>query len=133
MKLIKNALGGMSAIASVLATPFVVYAAEGLKGAGELVQQVGTSAGYDTSPAASSLPVIVGKIISAALGFLGIVLLGYLLYAGFLWMTSGGESEKADQAKTMIKNAIIGLVIIVSSYAISSFVLNKLLGATGAV
>ena len=123
----------MSAIASVLATPFVVYAAEGLKGAGELVQQVGTSAGYDTSPAASSLPVIVGKIISAALGFLGIVLLGYLLYAGFLWMTSGGESEKADQAKTMIKNAIIGLVIIVSSYAISSFVLNKLLGATGAV
>lgn len=77
-----------------------------------------------------SLPMFIGNLIKVAMGFLGIVLLGYLLYAGFLWMTSGGESEKADQAKTMIRNAIIGLVIIVASYAISSFVINALITAT---
>ncbi len=81
--------------------------------------------------ATRTLPEIVGSIINSVLGFLGIILLGYLLYAGFLWMTSGGESEKATQAQTMIRNAIIGLVIIASSFAISSFVLNQLVNIAG--
>lgn len=71
---------------------------------------------------------IIGNVINIALGFLGIVLLAYLLYAGFLWMTAGGSSEKVDQAKGMIKNAIIGLVIIVAAFAISNFVLTSLVG-----
>lgn len=73
---------------------------------------------------------IAGRIINVVLGFLGIVLLGYLLYAGFLWMTSGGESDKAEQARTMITNAIIGLVIIVAAFAISSFVLSSLVNVS---
>lgn len=92
------------------------------------VGQVGTQAGIG---AATPLPVIIGNIINVVLGFLGIVLLFYLLYGGFLWMTSGGDSKGVDSAKAMIRNAIIGLVIIVSSYAISNFVLSQLLVVTG--
>lgn len=92
------------------------------------VGQVGTQAGIG---AATPLPVIIGNIINVVLGFLGIVLLFYLLYGGFLWMTSGGDAKGVDAAKTMIRNAIIGLVIIVSSYAISNFVLSQLLVVTG--
>lgn len=92
------------------------------------VGKVGTSAGISS---ATDLPTIIGNIINVVLGFMGIVLLFYLLYGGFKWMTAGGDSKGVDEAKTMIRNAIIGLVIIVSSYAISNFVLSQLLVVTG--
>ncbi len=79
----------------------------------------------------SDLLTIIGRIISIALGFVGIILLGLLLFAGYLWMTSGGDKEKVDRAKSYIRNAIIGLIIIASSFAITRFILNALGGATG--
>lgn len=122
----------MSVAAGML--PFVAHAQPGRNpfapgGAAQTnVGQVGTQAGIG---AATPLPVIVGNIINVVLGFLGIVLLFYLLYGGFLWMTSGGSEDGVKKAKQMIQNAIIGLVIIVSSYAISNFVLQQLLVVTG--
>ena len=75
--------------------------------------------------------VIVAKIIRAALGLLGIITLGFMLYAGFLIMTSGGNEDKVEQGKKTLTNATIGLVIILSSMAIVQFVLNQLSDATG--
>lgn len=74
----------------------------------------------------TSLPVLVGSIINVILGVLGIVLLFYVLYAGFLWMTAGGDTKKVEEAKTMLRNAIIGLVLIMASVAISNFVIQQL-------
>jgi hypothetical protein len=99
---------------------------KGLVGGQALVGEIGSTAQLSQA----GLPVIVGNIINVLLGFLGIVLLGYLLYAGFLWMTAGGEEENVTKAKSMIKNSIIGLVIIVAAFAISSFVLQALVTAT---
>lgn len=72
---------------------------------------------------------IVGRIIQIVLSLLGVITLGLMIYAGFLWMTSGGEEEKIRSAKNILKNAIIGLVIILSSWAITTFLLSKLMGA----
>lgn len=74
----------------------------------------------------SCLATVAGTAINVVLGLSGIILLGYILYAGFLWMTSGGEMEKAKEARTMISNAVIGLIILISAFAISSFVLGAL-------
>ncbi|MBU0540206.1 pilin [Patescibacteria group bacterium] len=95
--------------------------------AANLAGEVGTNAGLGQP---KDLTQILGQIINVVLGFLGIVLLGYLLYAGFMWMTAGGDSTKVDKAKDMIKNAIIGLVIIVAAFSISSFVLSSLVNVT---
>ena len=46
-------------------------------------------------------------------------------------MTSGGSEDGGEKAQTMIKNAVIGLVIIVAAFAISNFVLGSLVNATG--
>jgi len=75
--------------------------------------------------------VIAANIINIALGLVGIILLSLILYAGFLWMTSGGDVEKVERAKTYIRNAIIGVAIVLSSWAIATFVINQLLQATG--
>ncbi|MBU1034964.1 MAG: MMCAP2_0565 family pilin-like conjugal transfer protein [Patescibacteria group bacterium] len=95
--------------------------------AANMAGDVGTNAGLGQP---KDLTQILGQIINVVLGFLGIVLLGYLLYAGFMWMTAGGDSTKVDKAKDMIKNAIIGLVIIVAAFSISSFVLSSLVNVT---
>ena len=57
---------------------------------------------------------------------LGILALSLVLYAGFLWMTSAGNEEKIDKAKGILKNAVIGLIIIMSSWGIVTFIIYKL-------
>ncbi|MCR4256460.1 MAG: Ig-like domain-containing protein, partial [Candidatus Uhrbacteria bacterium] len=95
---------------------------EGLEAVGE----AGGIAGGETD-----IITIIGRIINIALGFVGIVLLVIILYAGYEWMTSGGDAAKVDSAKTRLRNAIIGLVIIMMSFAIVNFILNALIEATG--
>ncbi len=72
--------------------------------------------------------IIIGKIVRAVLGLLGIIVTVIILYAGFLIMTSGGEEEKITKGKRTMINAVIGLAIILSALAIVQFVLNSLTG-----
>jgi len=87
------------------------------------VAAVGSNAGITGQ---EDLTKIIGNIINIVLGFLGILLLIYFLYAGFLWMTSGGGEDGKKKAITMMKNAVIGLIIIVVAYALSNFVLTQI-------
>ncbi len=75
--------------------------------------------------------VIAARIIRIALGFLGIIALGIVLYGGFVWMTSGGNEEKLSKAKKILTSGIIGLVIIAMAFGITSFVISRLMEATG--
>lgn len=81
--------------------------------------------GEETNPSA-----IIGKIIGIALTLMGIVLLVLILVGGMMWMTSGGNPEQVTKAKTIMKNAFIGLIIIVLAYAIAHFVVEQLSGVT---
>ncbi|MFH1099141.1 MAG: pilin [Candidatus Uhrbacteria bacterium] len=92
---------------------------------------VGQGAGYEQQ--SPSLELVIARIINATLGAIGIVLVGLTVYAGWMWMISGGETEKIEKAKKMLLNAIIGLVIILLAYAISRFVITKLLIAAANV
>ncbi len=81
---------------------------------------------------ATDIRLVIARIIRVALGLLGIVALGLILYAGFLWMTAGGNEEQVASAKKFLLNTVIGLAIILSAYAIVSFVISKLADATTA-
>lgn len=72
--------------------------------------------------------VIAARIVRTALGFLGIIALGIVLYAGFLWMTSAGNEERIAKAKKILTNGVIGLVIIAMAFGITQYVINTLLG-----
>lgn len=73
----------------------------------------------------TDLKATIGRIIQIFLGFLGIIAVVLIIYAGFLWMTAGGDSDKVDKAKDYIKNAVMGIVIILAAYIITSFVLEQ--------
>ncbi|MFA6514330.1 MAG: IPT/TIG domain-containing protein [Patescibacteria group bacterium] len=72
---------------------------------------------------------IIGRIINVGLGLLGVIALGLIIYAGFLWMTSAGEEDKIATAKKILTSAVIGLAIILASWAIATFIISRLSGA----
>jgi len=73
---------------------------------------------------------LIASIINIALGFLGILAVIIILYAGYLWMTAGGNADQIEKAKKILLGAVIGLVIILSSWAIAAFIISRLGGAT---
>jgi hypothetical protein len=75
--------------------------------------------------------VAVARIIQIALGFLGTLAVILVIYAGFLWMTSEGNADKLKKAKEILKSAAVGLLIILSAFAIVTFVIDKLNEALG--
>ncbi len=73
--------------------------------------------------------VVVGQIISSILGILGFIFFGLTLYAGFTWMTAGGNEEKIKKAKKIITSSIIGLIIVITAYSISRFIIGQIISS----
>ena len=73
---------------------------------------------------------IAASVIKVLLGFLGIIAVMIILYAGFLWMTAAGNDDKISTAKSMMSAGIIGLIIVLAAFGIATFVMNALVTAT---
>lgn len=71
-----------------------------------------------------SLATFIGRLLQVFFGLLGVVALALLMYGGFIWMTAAGDPNKVDKAKKIIQNAIVGLVIIFSAFAITTFLMG---------
>ena len=71
---------------------------------------------------------ILGDVVGAALSLVSILFFGLMLYAGIKWMLARGDSGESEQAMGTITYAIIGLVVILASYAITNFVFDKVGG-----
>ena len=71
-----------------------------------------------------SIETGISQIINVVLSFLGVIFLVLMVYGGILWMIAQGNEKNVDQAKNIITDAIIGLIIVASAYAISYFILN---------
>lgn len=119
---------GLFCIAVFLFTAIPTVHGQAAKSIREGLRTAGSAA--DLGDSQVDLPVIFGQLINAVLGLIGILLLGYLLYGGFLWMTAGGSTEQVKKAKDVMKNTLIGIIIIVLSYAIADFVLAQLIAVS---
>lgn len=77
--------------------------------------------------------LIIGKMINVVLGFIGVIFLALTVFAGFQYMTSGGNEEKTQHAVGLLKNAVIGLVIVLAAWSITRFaviIMSKTLNNT---
>lgn len=70
------------------------------------------------------IPTVLGYIVSIALSLVGVYFFIMILYAGIVWMTAMGSSEKVGKAKSKMISASIGLVIVLSAYTITRFVID---------
>lgn len=64
--------------------------------------------------------------IQTLLSVLGVVFLVLLIYGGFLWMTARGNDQQVEESKEVIFSSVIGLIIVLSAYAVSYFVIKNL-------
>lgn len=77
-----------------------------------------------------SIRELAVRIINYVLGFLGLIAVAMIIYGGVSYVTAAGEQSKVDNAKKVILYAIVGLVIVILSYAIVSTVLGAATGTT---
>lgn len=116
-----------------VASPILVLAADSGSVMDDInanLKGLGAGAGYQSSSESGNLPAIVGRIINVFLSILGVLFVILMVYGGYVWMTSFGNEQKVTRAKELIVDAIIGLIIILGAYAISSFVVGQLMKAT---
>lgn len=76
-------------------------------------------------PGVTDVPTLIGRIIKAVLGIVGSLALVMFIYGGFTWMLAAGSSEKVKKGRDIIVWAAIGLVIIFTSYALVSFIIES--------
>jgi len=74
----------------------------------------------------TKFPEYIGLIIQAFLGLLGVIFVVLIIYGGYIWMTARGNEQRVEKAKETLKAAIIGLVIVLSAYAITYFIGSQL-------
>jgi hypothetical protein len=70
----------------------------------------------------TDIPTIVGRVLGAALSLVGILFFAMMVYGGVVWMTAHGNTEQSGKALKTMVSAIIGLVIVLSSYTLVNFV-----------
>jgi len=75
--------------------------------------------------------VLVNVVVRIAFGLAGIIALIYLIYSGYLFMTSLGNPDAVAKAKSKLLLTLLGLVIIIVAYAFVAFILN-IIGPSGA-
>lgn len=112
-----------TALTVAFVVPAVAYAqgalSPGLASAGDL--------GLPSAPGDGGIEdirLIIARGVQFLLGFVGLIAVGVVIYGGYLWMTSAGNTDQVTEAKTVLRNGAIGLAIIILSFAIVTFVIN---------
>ena len=84
------------------------------------------SPGNDTTSQANFIWKIALNIVEDLLQVVGYATTGYIMYGGFLMMTSNGSPDRAAHGRKTIMNAAIGLVVALSSVAVVSFISSRI-------
>ena len=129
----KNSKKNLIATAVTIVVLFVVVLPALLLGG----EAMALNTGLDDTAKAAQLPLteniaqVIGQIIYAILGFLGIIFILLLIYGGFLRMTAQGDPGKIKTSYGIITSAVIGVVIILASYTITAFIIGQVEGSGG--
>jgi cytochrome bd-type quinol oxidase subunit 2 len=103
---------------AVLIIPYFVFAQTlGSSDPSKNMQSVATVGGYAQANR-TTISYLAGKIIAVVLSLLGVIFLSLIVYGGILWMTAQGNDDQVDKAKNIIKNSVIGLIVVMGSTAI---------------
>lgn len=82
--------------------------------------------GSDADSQAKFIWKIALNIVDDLLQLIGYTTVGYIIYGGFLMMTSNGAPDKAAHGRKTIMSAAIGLVIALASVALVNFISSNI-------
>lgn len=124
-KSIKNiAIGFVTSIALMMATMVPAVNAQGFISTTDNPSAISTATGGQ-----GSFRQLALTIVNFFLTFLGLIAVVMIIYGGFLYVSAAGNQEKIESAKKIIMYAVIGIVVILLSFAIVNTVLTAGTGA----
>lgn len=100
---------------------------QGLKGASAIFRPTAIRAGFPEG--ALEPEIVVGQIIRSLIVIIGVIFGVLVVYAGYLWMTARGNETQVKKARDILEHATIGVVIVFAAYALTSFVIDRVIGA----
>lgn len=86
-----------------------------------ILNQIDVPASY-----AQSFNQLINFIMRLVLAVSALLVFAFLIWGAFDWITSGGDKGKVEHARGKIVAAVVGLIIIASSYAVLNLVLSFL-------
>ena len=140
---VSQALTGLAAAITLACGRLMSFSVHATEGAAEATAEEGTNTLNSVQQGAAAAHVegmptnLVGdngfiqKLTSWVLLAVGTISVIMLIYGGFRYVISGGDSKKVTDAKNTILYAIIGLIISMLAYAIVRFVITAITGMSG--
>ncbi len=116
------------AVGLLFPTPTFAQATGGVAELQGNLQGFGNNTGLGTNDAQKDQDLYgkIAAVLNIILGFLGIIAVIMIITAGFKWMTAGGNEDTVKQARDNIRNAVIGLGIVLASYIIVNFAVTQI-------
>ena len=113
----------IAALLGLLSAPVTTYAdSYGL-------DKTARSAGLLNENTPKDVPTITGNIIGTALSMISVIFFILMVYGGFLWMTAHGDEGQVKKAQDTIIGAVIGIIVILASYAITDYVTKSVISS----
>lgn len=84
-------------------------------------------AGGTNLPVETNLTDIILTVVNYLLSIAGLLAVLFIIIGGFRFMTAGGNEEASDKAKKTIINALVGIVVVILSFAIVRGIANLLI------
>lgn len=122
---VKNILF-ISYLLSLILLPNFCFAKYTANDISSFVSDVNKGVGADTV----DYKTFTAKIVQGGLGVVGLVFFILIFYGGYLWLAARGKDEDIKKAQDTIVAAIIGLMVIVGSYALTNLVFTRLVGGS---
>lgn len=98
----------------------------GLRQSGGRMHNTTIAATGETSGVITDIPKAIGQVVGAILAFVGTLFFILIIYAGFTWMLARGNESEVQKAKDMLEAAVVGLIIVLSAYAITAYIGGQL-------
>lgn len=131
---------GLSALitAAVSLVPFAAMAAttskeavyvcdtSAYKALGGLLTGISAACGACGQCQISDFFIVGNTIAKLILGLSGSIMLLMVVYGGFLWLSSAGNSSMVDKGKKVLIGSIVGLIIVFGAYTATQFILGAL-------
>jgi len=96
-----------------------VFAAK-LKDASDNLGTVATGAGVQQI----EVGTLAGTFLKGGLSVVGLIFFILVFYGGFSWMIARGNEEKVKKAQNTVVGAVIGLIVVLAAYAITTLIGN---------
>jgi len=132
IKTVIMTLSALLVLAAPAALPTTAFAAASASdpitcglGAGSNLDATGANCNVDPGGTNSKLNTLLTNVVNLFSIVVGVVAVIMIIFGGFRYITSGGESSKVSGAKNSIIYAIVGLVIVALAQFIVHYVLAK--------